>query len=166
MKELSLFKNFICGRVFLLLRPFSSCGERGSSCGAGLLVSGGFSSLSKGWRCPVSVAAAHGLRGTDPGGAVHGLSSSKACGIFLAQGSNPCLLHWQADSLPLSHQRSPRRNFLKQGELCLWRGCWSTLNRMAGEPSLSSQWVELHGSQSYPPTPNFKLISFLPYLPN
>jgi len=93
MKELSLFKNFICGRVFLLLRPFSSCGERGSSCGAGLLVSGGFSSLSKGWRCPVSVAAAHGLRGTDPGGAVHGLSSSKACGIFLAQGSNPCLLH-------------------------------------------------------------------------
>ena len=23
------------------------------------------------------------------------------------QGSNPCLLHWQADSLPLSHQESP-----------------------------------------------------------
>ena len=23
--------------------------------------------------------------------------------IFLTQGSNPCLLHWQADSLPLSH---------------------------------------------------------------
>ena len=28
-------------------------------------------------------------------------------GIFLTQGPNPCLLHWQADSLPLSHQRSP-----------------------------------------------------------
>ena len=27
-------------------------------------------------------------------------------GIFLTQGSNPCLLHWQADSLPLSHQGS------------------------------------------------------------
>ena len=31
-------------------------------------------------------------------------------GIFLTQGSNPsllCLLHWQVDSLPLSHQGSP-----------------------------------------------------------
>ena len=28
-------------------------------------------------------------------------------GIYLTQGSNPCLLHWQADSLPLSHQGSP-----------------------------------------------------------
>ena len=35
------------------------------------------------------------------------LSCSRACGIFPDQGSNPCLLHWQADSLPLSHQRSP-----------------------------------------------------------
>ena len=26
--------------------------------------------------------------------------------IFLNQGSNPCLLHWQAAPLPLSHQRS------------------------------------------------------------
>ena len=34
----------------------------------------------------------------------HRLSHSAACGIFLDQGSNPCLLHWQADSLPLSHQ--------------------------------------------------------------
>ena len=30
-------------------------------------------------------------------------------GIFLTQGSNPCLLHWQADSLPLSHQGSPKQ---------------------------------------------------------
>ena len=28
-------------------------------------------------------------------------------GIFLTQGSNPCLLHWQVDSLPLNHQGSP-----------------------------------------------------------
>ena len=34
---------------------------------------------------------------------VHGLSCSMACGIFPDQGSNPCLLHWQVDSLPLSH---------------------------------------------------------------
>ena len=37
---------------------------------------------------------------------VHGLSCSIGCGIFLDQGSNPCLLHWQADSLLLSHQES------------------------------------------------------------
>ena len=28
-------------------------------------------------------------------------------GIFLTQGSNPRLLHWQADSLPLNHLGSP-----------------------------------------------------------
>ena len=38
---------------------------------------------------------------------VQGLSSSAACGIFLDQGSNPRLLHWQADSLLLGHQGSP-----------------------------------------------------------
>ena len=38
---------------------------------------------------------------------VPGLSYFMARGIFPDQGSNPCLLHWQADSLPLSHQRSP-----------------------------------------------------------
>ena len=38
---------------------------------------------------------------------VHGLSCSVACGIFPDQGSNPCLLHWQVGSLPLSYQGSP-----------------------------------------------------------
>ena len=42
----------------------------------------------------------------------HGLSCSAACGIFLDQGSNPCLLHWQADSQPLRHQESPNRIFI------------------------------------------------------
>ena len=37
----------------------------------------------------------------------HGLSCSKACGIFPDQGSNPYLLHQQVDSSPLSHQGSP-----------------------------------------------------------
>ena len=27
-----------------------------------------------------------------------------ACGIFLDQQLNPCLLHWHVDSLPLSHE--------------------------------------------------------------
>ena len=33
-----------------------------------------------------------------------GFSCSTACGIFSDQELNPCLLHWQADSLPLRHQ--------------------------------------------------------------
>ena len=37
----------------------------------------------------------------------HGLSCSAACGILPDQGSNPCPLHWQADSQPLCHQGSP-----------------------------------------------------------
>ena len=32
-------------------------------------------------------------------------------GVFPTQGSNLSLLHWQADSLPLSHQRSPHPAF-------------------------------------------------------
>ena len=37
----------------------------------------------------------------------HGPSCSVACGIFPDQDSNPCTLHWQADSQPLRHQGSP-----------------------------------------------------------
>ena len=35
------------------------------------------------------------------------LSCSVACGIFPDQGSNLCLLHWEADYYPLHHQGSP-----------------------------------------------------------
>ena len=42
----------------------------------------------------------------------HGLSCSAACGIFPDQGSNPCPLHWQADSQPLCHQGSPHYCFM------------------------------------------------------
>ena len=41
----------------------------------------------------------------------HGPSCSATCGIFPAQGSNPCPLHWQADSQPLRHQGSPINSF-------------------------------------------------------
>ena len=41
----------------------------------------------------------------------HGPSRSAACGIFPDQGSNPCPLHWQADSQPLRHQGSPQLFF-------------------------------------------------------
>ena len=38
---------------------------------------------------------------------VHELSCSNARGTFPDQGSNLCLLHWQANSSPLSHHGSP-----------------------------------------------------------
>ena len=44
----------------------------------------------------------------------HGPSCSVACGIFPDQGSNPCLLHWQADSQPLRHQGSPSFFFMTE----------------------------------------------------
>ena len=40
-------------------------------------------------------------------------SCSTACGIFPDQGSNPCPLHWQADSQPLLHQGNPKCSLLK-----------------------------------------------------
>ena len=42
----------------------------------------------------------------------HGPSCSAACGIFPDRGSNPCALHWQADSQPLCQQGSPYNNVL------------------------------------------------------
>ena len=41
----------------------------------------------------------------------HGPSRSAACGILPDQGSNPCPLHWQADSQPLRHPGSPKSTF-------------------------------------------------------
>ena len=73
---------------------FSSCIERGLLFVAvrGLLIA------------VVSLVAKLGFRregfsscGSQALGA-HGLICSTACGIFLDQGSNPCPLHWQADS--------------------------------------------------------------------
>ena len=37
---------------------------------------------------------------------VHGLGCTKACGIFLGQGSNQRLLHCKVDPSPLNHQGS------------------------------------------------------------
>ena len=52
----------------------------------------------------------------------HGPSCSAACGIFPDQGSNPCPLHWQADSQPLRHQGSPLA-LLIIGGFIFWFGC-------------------------------------------
>ena len=74
---------------------------------------GGFSCC--GARAPGAqalVLAAHGLLSADSVVVVRELSCSAACWIFPDQGSNLCLLHWQANSHPLYHQGSPRKGFI------------------------------------------------------
>ena len=72
--------------------------------------SGGHSSprctgLSLSWPLPLQST---GSRRADSVVVAHGPSRSAACGIFPDRGSNPCPLHWQADSQPLHHQGSPK----------------------------------------------------------
>ena len=59
-----------------------------------------------------SAVAAPRLWSTDSVVVAHGLCCSVACPIFPDQGLNPCLLHWQAGSLPLNHRGSPYKNLL------------------------------------------------------
>ena len=60
------------------------------------------------WGARASAVSGPGLQSTGSIVVAHGLSCSTACGIFLDHRSNLCLLHWQVDSLPLSHLGSPR----------------------------------------------------------
>ena len=84
--------------VFISVRGLSlvvaSGGHSSSRC-AGLSLSWPLLLRGTGFRRAGSVIVAHGP------------SRSTACGIFPDQGSNPCPLHWQADSEPLRHQGSP-----------------------------------------------------------
>ena len=84
--------------VFVSVRGLSlvaASGAHSSSRCAGLSLSRPLLLWSPGSRRAGSVVVAHGP------------SCSAACGIFPDQGSNPCPLHWQADSQPLCHQGSP-----------------------------------------------------------
>ena len=95
---LFIFDLWLCW-VFVSVRGLSlvvaSGGHSSSRC-AGLSLSWPLLLRSTGSRRAGSVIVAHGP------------SCSAACGIFPDQGSNPCPLHWQADSQPLCHQGSPR----------------------------------------------------------
>ena len=103
LKLLSFFLYFWLCWVFVSVRGLSlvaaSRGHSSSRC-AGLSLSRPLSLRSTGSRCAGSVAVAHGP------------SCSAARGIFPDQGSNPCPLHWQADSQPLHHQGSPEVSLL------------------------------------------------------
>ena len=94
-----LFIYYLClCWVFVSVRGLSlvaaSGGHSSSRC-AGLSLSQPLLLRSTGSRRTGSVVVAHRP------------SCSAACGILPDQGSNPCPLHWQADSQPLRHQGSP-----------------------------------------------------------
>ena len=103
--------------VTLLLRGTGSRCAGISSCGAWASFPWGMWNLSKPGMESVSPALAGWFYlSTVPPGKyqcsvfffkAHRLRCSVACGILLDQGLNPCLLHWQADSSPVSHQGSP-----------------------------------------------------------
>ena len=94
----SVFFAFLFIRLFMTLlglyclsRTFSGCGEWGL-----LLVAA----------CGLLIVVASLVAARSSVIVLQGLSCSKACGIFLGQGSDPCPLHWQVDSYPLCHQGS------------------------------------------------------------
>ena len=96
-KFIYLFIYCVCW-VFVSVRGLSlvavSGGHSSSRC-AGLSLLRPLLLQSTGSRRTGSVVVAHGP------------SCSAACGIFPDRGSNPCPVHWQADSQPLRHQGSP-----------------------------------------------------------
>ena len=93
-----LFIYFWLCWVFVSVRglsPVVASGDHSSSRCAGLSPPQPLSLRSTGSRRAGSVIVAHGP------------SCSAARGILPDQGSNPCPLHWKADSQPLRHQGSP-----------------------------------------------------------
>ena len=98
-----LFIYFWLCWVFISVRGLSlvaASGGHSSSWCAGLSLSRPLLLRSTGSRRAGSVVVAHGP------------SCSAACGILPDQSSNPCPLHWQADSQPLRHQGSPSLIFI------------------------------------------------------
>ena len=162
MKGLSFFENFI------YLWPI------GSSCCAGR-----FPAAVRGFFLVAGAppVAEHGLQGLRDRLRSCGAPAQffRARGVFLAPGSSPspALTGRFSTTEPpakptkeLANSRDFHRFLLqKQGELCQRRWGLGNPQSLAGEPPCPSAG-ELQGAQGRPPTPNFKIIPFLPYLPN
>ena len=81
----------------------SSCSRGGLLSGCGAPHCGGFCGGAQALGCAGSGAVSQRPH------------CSVTCGVLPDQGSNLCLLHWQADSLPLSHQGNPSlQSFTKE----------------------------------------------------
>ena len=103
-----LFFFLVVLGLCLCVWAFSSCDEQG------LLASWGPQASHCWWLLLLQTTASRvcGLSSCSSRALEHwfnscgtcGLSCSTASELFPDQGSNPCLLHWQADSSPLSYQ--------------------------------------------------------------
>ena len=124
---------------------FSSCSDWGPLSCCSVLVShpGGFSCRRPGaLGCAASIVVADGL------------CCPSACGIFL-EGSNPHPLHWQADSLPLSHQGSLEiQNFLERTQKSLechsGGTCWKSSLQGTRENCSWECVSQRHSTTNYP----------------
>ena len=95
--------------IYLFITYLWLCWVFVSVRGLSLLAAGGGHSSSRCAGLSLSwplLLRSSGSRSAGSAVVAHGPSRSAACGIFPDQGSNPCPLHWQADSQPLRHQGS------------------------------------------------------------
>ena len=112
-----IFKIIYFWLCWVVLLCKTSCSEWGllSNCGSRASYGGGF------LHCRALALEHVGFSSCSSQALEHRFNSCgtraqllTACGLFPHQGSNPCLLHWQADSLPLSHQRSSTDVLIKE----------------------------------------------------
>ena len=78
--------------------------------------------------CPVQVSHCVASLVVSTGSTARELSCSATYGIFPDQHLNQCLLHWQADSLPLSHRETPMQSFLMGSSSRVWGTMQSSLS--------------------------------------
>ena len=115
------------------LSPVAASGGHSSSQCADLSLSRPLLLRSTGSRRAGSVVVAHGL------------SCSAACGIFPDQGSNPCPLHWQADSLTTAPPGKPPR-------LCIFRRALDSQEKGEAGTQVSHLFPAPHMHSSLPIT--------------
>ena len=123
----SFFKRILknhCSYLFLAVLglvaawALSNCSKQASHCG-GFSCCRAWALERTSFRSCGSWVLEHRFNSRGP----QELSCPAARGIFPDQGSNPCLLHWQADSWPPSHQGSPlatswSKGLIERFELC------------------------------------------------
>ena len=123
--QLSFIYLFIfgCAGSWLLHGLFFSCGEEGllSSCQAWASLYSGFSCCS--FWAPEHRFSSHGA-----------WAQVRLCTWDLPRSEiKPCLLHWQMDSLPLSHQGSPQvSSYLTAATAKSLQSCLTVCNPIDG----------------------------------
>ena len=76
-----------------------------------------------------------------PGGDIKVVCHILLQSLFPTQETNPCLLHWQADSLPLSHQASPNPP-LEQSPLAFQKLFYHNLSEALEQVALISRFIQ------------------------